>query len=212
MKNPFLKLGASAILFFFLFCVSSETMAKGFLKTQGNLNKRLRGEYALTLTSLCAADSEGFGENLERLSIGGTNPVFAVQGKLWYNGNGSGRFEGQQLFMGPTILNPNTFPIRQEGMNCDFTYEVNPDGSFTQEMGSCQSPILAGPNSGTIITQNGIIIKGQIGPWKQTLIFQDTSPNIEIVDRSAIPLPTVNRICGRSGTAVRVPHRFSNNR
>ncbi len=170
-----------------------------------DLNNRLKGDYSTILSASCAIGPVGgFGPNLERLGgfSGGTINI-ELAGVFHYNGDGTGTFVHQRV---RTLDDaPNPF-IQAEG-SCNVTYSVNPDGSFNQQL-SCVSTLLkgiVGPNSpGQTLTEPGFQLNGMIGLSGKILLLSHTSPNVELVQFSGVNPVSVHRLCGRTGTAVKI--------
>lgn len=186
--------GVSALLLVAL-ALTGETV----LEKPGNSNDVLRGDYALTLAQLCAGGKEGLGSALTR-STPGTFMTLTIRGILSYNGDGTGSFKGQQLYIGQSAADRRKLRLAHEEINCKVTYAVGPKGTVTQDMSDCSITVLAGHGIRETIMQTGIRLEGQIAKTGGTLIFSDTAPNPETL--TLVGHGTFRRICGRSGSAV----------
>lgn len=161
----------------------------------------LRGDYAFSAIVNCAAavDPNGFNSNLARIGAGHTNSI-SVAGFLHYNGDGTGNQVQQNLRVNPNATGGGQFPVEQADVNCNLTYAVNNDHSFSQQL-TCNSTTLAGFGAGTTGTF-AVEVHGVIGQSGGVLILGDTVPDTEVFNRS--DGSTVNSLCGRTGTAVKV--------
>lgn len=169
----------------------------------GNLNHHLRGDYRASLIATCVVDSIGFGDNLQRLGVG-TSFDITISGILHYNGDGTGSFANHRI----RILDggPAPLPLFEADGNCTLTYTVNADGTFTQQA-NCTSTILKGVASPPqTLTENGVRLDGTIaaGFGRRILLLSNANPVQDTVSITGAPTITQKRICGYSGTAVRV--------
>ena len=115
---------------------------------------------------------------------------------ITYNGDGTGTLIYTILQINNTFIS-----VGQSQTNCDITYAVNPDNSYTEDL-ICSGTTLAGPSASQTFMLNGIGHQGQIGRGGQTLLITDIETNVETL---TVPGPvTVKRICARSGHAIRV--------
>jgi hypothetical protein len=177
------------------------------VEAKKDLNKRLRGDYDLSLIGVCAVDGLGFDPVTLRRQADGVSINAALRGILHFNGDGTGTFVHERL---RNITNQNAvgdFSLIQAEGTCDVGYNVNADGSFSQRM-SCVSTLLKGqagpsPSFPQTLTEPEFQLDGRIGPQGNVLILGGTNPVVEEVTFSPPPLH-LKRICGRSGTAVRV--------
>lgn len=158
-------------------CGISQAMANKFHKTH-----TLKGNYGLTMTRHCSGE------------ISGTN---FWEGVLHYEKDGTGVFTGMR----------QRAAFLQDELTCPFTYTPNADGSFTQNM-DCTGTLVASlglnPPIGGTHADIGIVLKGRILKTFRSrgLVFGDTDLNEE----TFVGVSGVNftRICGASGTAVRI--------
>lgn len=203
MRYRILRFPVLALLLLNGFLFGSATLVEA---QQGSLNARLNGDYIVTLNRLCAVDPSGFGADLSLVSGSGAPALFSFQGTMTYNGDGTGSFSGREQINRLGATGIGGFPVNAISVNCTaVTYTVSADGSFTQQMNTCTGTQLNGNATlvGQTITQTGIVLRGQIGTRRRTLIFTDTGVNVETVDRTVATPNILRRICSRSGTAVR---------
>ncbi len=161
-----------------------------------DFNRVLHGDYALTFSRVCAQSPNGFSPQGLALSPASelTSTIETIQ---TYNGDGTSSAVGHALNIINNATNQNELDF-----TCTGTYQVNADGSFSEDM-SCSGTVVAGPIAGQTFTQNGIHRTGHIGILAQTLVISDTRSNFEFITFSGTNSP-ITRICGRSGTGVRV--------
>ena len=155
----------------------------------------LRGVYAYTFTRVCAQSAAGFNPSLQPLGPVQqlTSTIEMVQ---TYNGNGTSSATAHAL----NVINNGTAQNELE-FTCSGTYLVSDDRSFSEEM-TCSGSIIVGALVGQTFTQTGIRRAGHIGRGGQTLVISDTRPNLENITFSGFG--SNSRICGRSGTGVRI--------
>ena len=102
-------------------------------------------------------------------------------------------------------------PIVYDTKHCDWTYTVHGNRTFTQG-GDCRGfdrtgPVLFGiPGEQVDITNTRL--EGQIGSNGLVLIWNGVAPTIETLSTNTGF--TTKRVCGYSGTAVRVGGTFGN--
>ena len=188
---------------FLLFLITLPLGRDSIAEAQGNLNARLRGDYFFSRTRTCVQNVDGFGTNFELLGAGNSF-TDAARGVRRYNGGGTGSMvDGHLLLVGHTGISASSFPVTENTFTCNLTYAVSPDGSFT-ENASCSGMILSGLRAGQTFTTTGIGMRGQITGGGRTLLLDDTNGNVETITFSGPPTPsTFQRICNRSGTAVK---------
>jgi hypothetical protein len=163
----------------------------------GDPNALLRGTYRFSVNIFCAEVQAGFigPPGLPPLTANGeghTRQIF-ITGVNTYDGNGHVMTieEGTLFFPGPYFQGGPTALTFKE--RCRWSYTVNPDGSFTQE-GSCTG--VSEP-----YTLSGIKVRGQIGARGSVLIFHN-EPVVQTLE--VPPSFSTKRLCGSSGTAVRI--------
>lgn len=171
-----------------------------------NFNWLLKGAYAFTGPTGClyapgSASSGPSPGNTTPLPNAGFNsanqPIEpttsfsnsnAVEGIRTFNGDGTGTVKGTEAGSvarptpGPTGY-PN-FPPSAESANFSyqFTYTVNPDGSWTSDMvpGSYTGTFVTGPRTGQTYTTTIPELSGLIGSFGQTLTASNLTPTVEI--------------------------------
>ncbi len=79
---------------------------------------------------------------------------------------------------------------------------MNADLSFTEDLINCAGTILSGPSKDETFTITTIFLQGQISRKRDILIYSDTNDNVETI--TITTLGTFDRICGRSGTGVKL--------
>lgn len=177
-----------------------------------NLNRLLRGRYAVTQVASCVQNVPGFGEPNFDLLGGAATFTFATRAILNYKGDGTGSLEGESLSInlnnvrvGSDLLATGATPVSHSRVECRLTYEVNPDRSFTQTS-TCASFFLPGNLAGVTQTVSPIQTQGQIGPGRRTLLISDTNPDVETVVRHLLDgtTLTLRRVCLRSATAIKL--------
>lgn len=187
---------------FLLFLITLSFGRDSIVQAQGNLNARLRGDYFFSRTRTCVQNMNGFGTNFQMMAAGNTF-TDAARGVRRYNGGGQGSIvDGHLLLVDHTGTSVSSFPVAENTFTCNLTYAVNPDGSFT-EIASCSGTILSGFRAGQTFTAIGIQMRGQITAGGRTLLLDDTSANVETITFSGGPPFTLQRVCNRSGTAVK---------
>lgn len=171
-----------------------------------NLNGLLRGTYAFTGSAAClyapgSADSGPAPGNTTPLANAGFNasnqPIepstsfsasSAVEGIRIFNGDGTGSVKGAEMgFAARPTPGPGgypSFPPSAEASNFSyqFTYSVNPDGSWTANMvpGSYVGTFTSGPRTGQTYTTTIPQLNGLIGSFGQTLTVASLTPTVEV--------------------------------
>jgi len=160
-----------------------------------DLNRVLHGDYALTFSRVCAQAAGGFNAALQ--PIGSVSQLTStIEMVQTYNGDGTSSASAHAVNIISGGINQNELDF-----TCTGTYQVNADGSFSEDM-SCTGSVIAGLIAGQTFTQAGIHRTGHIGILAQTLVISDTGTNQENITFSAAG--SFTRICGRSGTAVKI--------
>jgi hypothetical protein len=168
---------------------------------QGNPNARLKGEYTFTLKRTCV-NAPSFSQTLIPTGFPITRDG-TVHGIVIYNGDGTGTYSHVLLDIN-TAPGVGQLPLVHGEITCDLTNSVRPDGSFTQALSNCSFRVFSGgPGPNATGTINGIQNEGQILPGGQTLLFFDTNPAVETITVQTPSFNESQRICNRSGTAIR---------
>jgi len=160
-----------------------------------DLNRVLHGNYAVTFSRVCAQAAGGFNALLQPIGAVSqlTSTVEMVQ---TYDGDGASSAVAHAV----NIIN-NASNQNELAFTCTGTYQVNAHGSFSEQM-SCSGTVVAGILAGQSFTQSGVHRSGHIGALAQTLVISDTATNLENITFSLNG--SFSRICGRSGTAVKI--------
>jgi hypothetical protein len=171
-----------------------------------NLNFLLHGAYAFTGAAGClyapgSASSPPSPGNTTPLANAGFNssnqPLvpdtsfstqFSVEGIRTFNGDGTGSVKGTELgFTGRPTPGPTGYPsfapaAESANFSYQFTYTVNPDGSWTSLMvpGSYTGTFVTGPRTGQTYTTTIPQLSGLIGSFGQTLTAMVLTPTVEI--------------------------------
>jgi hypothetical protein len=160
------------------------------------LNARLKGEYAFTQIHICVVTNvpgEEFGPGFEVPPGGATSRTLSNEGRLTFNGDGTGSFDGRAFAINHSAIRPGAVAATAGPFTCPLTYTVNDDSSFTTEL-TCVSP-----DGAPIVS--GLALRGQLQRGGRMLIASDTERNVETVHTAG---GLLQRICGRSQTAIRV--------
>ena len=159
-----------------------------------DLDRVLHGNYAVTFSRVCAQAAGGFNALLQPIGPVSqlTSTVEMVQ---TYNGDGTSSAVAHAMNVINNASNQNELDF-----TCNGTYQVNNDGSFSEDM-SCSGTVIAGILAGQTFTQTGIHRTGHIGILARTLVINGTGTNLENITFSVLGSQT--RICGRSGAAVK---------
>ena len=189
-----------------LLLVAVTLLGGGIAEAVNKLDKVLKGQYRSNFFTSCAQnDSDGFGADFEYLNPNsphrGRFRTIATRGTRTYNGDGTGFAAVVALIVFDDDA-PGDIAVTQSTLNCNLNYSVDPDFSFT-EMVSCNGTIGTGPDAGDQFTVTGIVLNGQVSPNREILSFSDTGTNIETFINTTQGITFV-RICGRSGTAIKV--------
>lgn len=165
-----------------------------------DLNYRLKGDYKLVLTLSCVTSQNGFDKNLTRIGDGGSFTAH-VDGIYSFDGAGNGTFDGSVLVVDHLKPNNSNNPVSTSDLTAEFTYIVNSDGSYNEDKVLTVTR-TGGTAVGLINIIYDILPEGQLSTDGEILLLHDSKPNIE-----TITIPdngTVERICGRSGTAMKI--------
>ena len=175
-----------------------------------NPNSFLQGTYRYTMVVTCSSSSE-FTALPDLRPIGGGNAATSHEtGLITYNGRGDVDVDGRgiAIFPGPYPNSPEVVvigPIVYDKKHCDWTYTVHGNGKFTQG-GNCTGFDRTGPVQFGIpdeqVDVTNIRLEGQIGSNGLVLIWNGVAPTIETLTTNRGF--TTKRVCGYSGTAVRI--------
>lgn len=177
---------------------------------RGNPNALLKGTYRHSTIFHCATTPQGFTDDLVPLGGGNAGGSTNYTGVITYDGNGHATMSnhGVAIFPGPYPTEVTSIAAITFDNNCDWTYRVNPDGSFTQG-GDCIGFDRIGPRAfdipGEQIRISNIQLEGQIGVGGQVLIWNQVEPTVQTLEIINRPFQFSNKsICAYHGTAVRI--------
>jgi hypothetical protein len=176
-----------------------------------NPNALLKGTYRYTMTVSCSS-SAAFTALPDLQPVGGGGGSTAhTNGVLTYDGLGNVTVNQRGILINPgpySFGEPATVgPIVWERQRCNWRYRVNGDRRFTQGDGDCQGFDKYGPEEfgipGEQVRITNMRWEGQIGVGGEMLIFnQQVEPAIETLTTNTGF--TTQRVCGYTGTAVRI--------
>ncbi len=191
MQRDLLHAARVAFLLFIAFALLRAVIAEA-----KNLNNKLKGDYEYTLSRDCVRNQAGFDEDL-RLEGPGAPRAMNVLGTITYDGVGEGTIvaTGTNHFH-YGLQGTGNLALSKFNAECNLTYTVNPDMSFTQWI-SCNWEDHLG-NTGT---RTGTVMQGQITNDGKILLLADPDSNVETITS---PSGTSYAICGRSGMAVKL--------
>jgi hypothetical protein len=145
--------------------------------------------------------------------IGGGNASTShATGLITYDGRGNADVDERGILLSPGPYPSDSLPehtavgpIVYDTKHCDWTYTVRGNRTFTQG-GDCRGydrtgPVLFGI-PGERVDINNTRLEGQIGSNGLVLIWNGVAPTIETL--STDTGFTTKRVCGYSGTAVRI--------
>lgn len=173
-----------------------------------NDNSLLKGKFRITIEKSCADVPDGFSISgppdfpfWQAVGIGNMRQLYFT-GIQTYDGHGHVMTteRGTLIFPGPYFQGSGTATAFEE--TGSWTYTVKHDGSFTQEGAS----FTATDGSYTV---TGTKIVGQISADGSVLILSAvTPPVVETLKffSNGTLVGSTQRLCGASGTAVRIPH------
>ena len=169
----------------------------------GDLNKKLKGNYAASVVSVCAQSNAGF--TPEGQALGVVAPLHrVVETTRTYGGDGTMSLVGRSFQMASSVTAPGSFPVSESDVTCTGTYQVNEDLTFAETL-TCSGNILSGSAAGLTFTQDPIVSRGRIHGKK--LLLSDTQSNPPTVLHVAgAPAPSY-RLCAGSGTGVKLKEK-----
>jgi hypothetical protein len=177
-----------------------------------NPNSSLQGTYRYTMVVTCSSSSE-FTPLPDLRPIGGGNAATShATGLITYDGRGHAAVDERGILISPgpypndSLPDHTTIgPIVYDTKHCDWKYKVNGNLTFTQG-GDCQGFDRTGPElfgiPGEQVDLTNTRLEGQIGSNGLVLIWNGVAPTIETLTTSTGF--TTKRVCGYSGTAVRI--------
>lgn len=193
----------------FLVVIALAISGQGIGKAAEDQSHLLQGDYAFTMFRACTqALQPAFDQNFTLLNVASPRTT-GIQGTLRYNGDGTGSSAIRFINIFLQNVIPGQIPLSGGETRCNLAYTVHSDGSFSQSFSDCETTTEFGAGMGQAIQITGNVESGQISQDHKTLILHDTNPNVETVTVTS-PFPRVlERICHRSGTAVKLvgpPH------
>jgi hypothetical protein len=165
-----------------------------------NLNKKLKGDYAATVTSFCAQASTPF--TPESQATNTVSPLHrVVETKRSYDGEGNVSITGRTFQLASTATAPGSFPVSESEFTCSGTYEVNDDLTFSETF-SCAGNIVVGAGAGLTFTQEPRTTSGRI--HKKKILFSDTRGQPQtVIQVQGVATPSF-RLCAGSGIGVKI--------
>ena len=170
----------------------------GIAKAEEDLDELLDGQFRSTFFRSCAQSRNGY-DSENRLRSPGSTRETAILGTRIYNGDGTGTSSQSSVNIFDNEAT-NSFAAGTSELNCNLTYVVNPDLSFTEES-ACTGTVLTGSLAGETFVSGGML-QGQISPKGDILIYSDTDDNVQTITLSGAG--QFLRICGLSGTAIKL--------
>lgn len=165
-----------------------------------DLNKRLKGSYAVAVVSFCAQSSTAFSSESQAM-----NTVFPlhrnVESIRTYDGNGNVTLTGRTFQLASSVTAPGSFPTSESEFTCAGTYHVNDDLTFSETV-TCSGNIVVGSAAGRTFTQEPITTKGRI--HDKELFFSDTRGMPQTVIHVEGALTPSFRLCAGSGSGVKI--------
>jgi len=170
-----------------------------------NLNKKLKGDYDVTVVGVCAQSSSPF--TPESQSTNTVSPLHRVtKTKRSYDGNGNVVITGRTFQLSSTATAPGSFPVSESEFTCTGTYQVNDDLTFSETF-ACAGNIVVGVVAGRTFTQEPRTTSGRIHKQKIYLSGTRGQPQTVIQVQDA-PTPSY-RLCAGGGTGVKIKHTES---
>lgn len=186
---------------FFSIALAASSLVVALPASAGNLNKRLKGDYAVSVMRICSSTQAGFGPAPQFQALGPVNnQTIVAKGVQSFDGDGNFTASLRAFVTNSSGTAAGGFPVSEVELTCSGTYQVNADHSFTT-VRSCTGVALSGVIAGQTLTQSPIAGNGHIRG--KMLQFADATPSVETTTLSLFG--TSFRICGRSGTAVKIP-------
>lgn len=169
-------------------------------------NGLLKGKFRLTLEKSCADVPDGFNASgppdfpsWHAMGVGNTVHLYFF-GVATYDGNGHATITERGTFISPGPYSQGQFVVTAFVEKGDLTYEVKPNGRFTEE-GSYTATnggykLTGVKHVGQIEAEGSVLIySAAIPPVLETLVFFDPSGN---------QVFSTQRLCGTTGSAVRI--------
>lgn len=165
-----------------------------------NLNGKLKGDYAVTVTGFCAQASTPF--TPESQSTNTVSPLHrVVETKRSYDGEGNVSITGRSFQLASTATAPGSFPVSESEFTCSGTYQVNDDLTFSEAI-TCAGNIIVGAGAGLTFTQEPTTTKARI--HKKKILFSDTRGQPQtVIQVQGVPTQSF-RLCASNGIGVKI--------
>jgi hypothetical protein len=164
----------------------------------GDLNKRLKGDFAVTFTSFCAQTQAGFDNGIALSAATPLNRI--VTDTHTFNGDGTLTRAGRSFQLTGVVTSPGGFPTSQADFSCSGTYQVDQDNSYT-ETTTCSGTVLTGTAAGQKFTQTPVTFHGRVRG--KTLVLDSTPTGTPTV-LTLSGFGDVFRLCGAGGTGIKI--------
>jgi hypothetical protein len=184
--------------------------------------ERLRGDYAVTGTSICVSSGAvitptsytppaGFNAALVPLGPAGVNS-FSSADIYTFNGDGTGSYSGRSVLANlnqPGSLGPQSGgALGAADHVIPFTYTVADDRTLTIIQGPSLNTFVAGPRAGQQNSSSGVPPQvGHVSSDGKSIVFGSFDPAVETITRVFPPVDNpieAVRICHRSHMGVRI--------
>jgi len=183
--------------------------------------KDLKGDYATIETRYCvqADDANGSFDSGPQYpltsTVGGNTRLAQFNGvlRLFGDGHGSWDLKGLQIFNKFSVNPGPAYPVEGVVVDCDIKYKVKPDGTIELTSTNCVGTDTAGGSiNTTYYTDTETVLIATISADRNTMLLSAVEPNVEIIRwATANGMTTRERICSRTGTAIRLHekgHRY----
>ena len=200
------------IAYAFATCLVSLSAGPAMAQNErGNPNALLKGTYRHMASgsgaSVPTTSSSELGFNpwpdLTARGSGSAGDHTYFTGVITYDGMGHATETIQGIIIFTGGFGPGSFPLLTFEENCDWTYVVNRDLSFSRE-GTCFGTTTGGRFAGSPYTFSGLKWVGQIGAGGSVLISYRVDPTMETTLSNGF---VTKGIGAAQGTEVRIPKR-----
>lgn len=175
-------------------------------------NAKLQGVYEVVRFRSCIQTGNvtdpitgipGFDENDLRNLVRTREQTNVMRATETFNGDGTGQHSAASMIIRNDANQPGNLTVRQYTTECDFTYAVNADGSFSVEFGECTSTKVKGYGSDEV-KSTGARYGGQLAKGGQSFVCVDNEPNI-LTSTNSMPDDgaVFKRICHSVGFGVK---------
>ena len=172
--------------------------------------KDLMGEWAtIGMTSCVQADGVNkFGSDPQyQLLTPGYTLVWQSAGVLSLFGDGTGSWIGKNVMINNgAAVEANSYPVSWFTTDCDIAYQAQSDGTIKFAFDNCVSTFTAGQYGPETQAFNYHFTAeyARLSSDKATLVIWDLDPMVELTWTTTAGVNTYyNRICSRTGTAIR---------